>query len=57
MEVLIVNLMRGRCLGLQLRYPRVSLLPLDLIDYSLCDTVGKDFVYHACGHEFESRLQ
>jgi len=21
--------------------------------YSLCGSVGKDFVYHACGHEFE----
>jgi len=25
--------------------------------YSLYGTVGKDFVYHACGHEFESRLK
>jgi len=24
---------------------------------SLCGSVGKDFVYHACGHEFESRLK
>jgi len=24
---------------------------------SLCGLVGKDFVYHACGHEFESRLK
>jgi len=26
---------------------------------SLCGSVGvgKDFVYHACGHEFESRLR
>jgi len=23
----------------------------------LCGSVGKDFVYHACGHEFESRLK
>jgi len=21
---------------------------------NFCDTVGKDFVYHACGHEFKS---
>jgi len=24
---------------------------------SLCGSVGKDFFYHACGHEFESRLK
>jgi len=24
---------------------------------SLCGSVGKDFVYHACGHEFESRME
>jgi len=24
---------------------------------SLCGSVGKDFVYHACGHEFETRLE
>jgi len=24
---------------------------------SSCGPVGKDFVYHACGHEFESRLK
>jgi len=24
---------------------------------SLCGSVGKDFVYHVCGHEFESRLK
>jgi len=23
--------------------------------YSLCGSVGKDFVYHACGDEFKSR--
>jgi len=23
----------------------------------LCRSVGKDFVYHACGYEFESRLE
>jgi len=23
----------------------------------LCGSVGKDFVYHACGHELESRLK
>jgi len=23
----------------------------------LCGLVGKDFAYHACGHEFESRLK
>jgi len=23
---------------------------------SLCGSVGLDFIYHACGHEFESRL-
>jgi len=22
---------------------------------SLCGSIGKDLVYHACGHEFESR--
>jgi len=24
---------------------------------SLCGSVGKDFVYHACGHEIESYLK
>jgi len=23
---------------------------------SLCGSVGNDFVYHKCGHEFDSRL-
>jgi len=32
--------------------------PLRLFnEASLCGTVGKDFVYHASGHEFESRLK
>jgi len=24
---------------------------------NVCGSVGKDFVNHACGHEFESRLK
>jgi len=27
------------------------------VQASLFGSVGKDFVYHACGHEFESRLK
>jgi len=30
--------------------------PLPVYD-SLCGSVIKDFVYHVCGHEFESRLK
>jgi len=35
---------------------KFSLIPLRLMD-SLCGSVDKDFIYHACGHEFESRLK
>jgi len=28
-----------------------------LLSLTLCGSVGKEFVYHACGHEFESRLK
>jgi len=27
------------------------------LTYLYSGSVGKDFVYHACGHEFESRLK
>jgi len=34
------------------------LIVCGLLSTSLCGSVGKDFVYyHACGHEFESRLK
>jgi len=41
--------------GCACKYKKCLLSYVD-IPIRLCGSVGKDFLYHACGHEFESRL-